>query len=163
MASAISKPWSSRAGAPASVLRMSMSRVPGGIGSRSMAASCDIAYLCYDIVSLCQAVDSRRERRFEAKPEARTTPSQFQRKNRIASLYLTSHHAPVRRKGDQMTAELEYVLGTADAEIRRLGMQHAVWRSDATHAWRVAGFRPGSTIIDVGCGPGFAALDLAEL
>jgi SAM-dependent methyltransferase len=62
-----------------------------------------------------------------------------------------------------MTAELEYVLGTADAEIRRLGMQHAVWRSDATHAWRVAGFRPGSTIIDVGCGPGFAALDLAEL
>ncbi|HEV8237384.1 MAG TPA: methyltransferase domain-containing protein [Gemmatimonadaceae bacterium] len=62
-----------------------------------------------------------------------------------------------------MTAELEYVLGTADAEIRRLGMQHAVWRSDATRAWRIAGFRPGSTIIDVGCGPGFAALDLAEL
>src|SRR6476661_8517008 len=62
-----------------------------------------------------------------------------------------------------MTAELEYVLGTADAEIWRLGMQHAVWRSDATHAWRIAGFRPGSTIIDVGCGPGFAALDLAEL
>ena len=62
-----------------------------------------------------------------------------------------------------MNPELEYVLGTADAEIRRLGMQHAVWRSDATHAWRFAGFRPGSTIIDAGCGPGFATLDLAEL
>jgi len=62
-----------------------------------------------------------------------------------------------------MTTETEYVLGTADAEIQRLGLQHAVWRSDATQAWRTAGFRSGNVIIDVGSGPGFATLDLAEL
>jgi len=62
-----------------------------------------------------------------------------------------------------MTLEREYVLGTADAEIQRLGMQHAVWRSDASSAWRHAGFAPGSTIIDVGSGPGFATFDLAAL
>ena len=62
-----------------------------------------------------------------------------------------------------MTAEMEYVLGTTDAEIQRLDLQHTVWRSDATHAWRAASFRPGNTIIDVGCGPGFATFDLAEL
>jgi ubiquinone/menaquinone biosynthesis C-methylase UbiE len=62
-----------------------------------------------------------------------------------------------------MTTETEYVLGTTDAEIQRLGLQHAVWVSDATRAWRAAGFRPGNVIIDVGAGPGFATLDLAEL
>ena len=59
--------------------------------------------------------------------------------------------------------EREYVLGTGDAEIERLRLQHAVWRADATAAWRRAGFAPGQTILDVGCGPGFAALDLAEV
>src|SRR6476620_11268358 len=59
MASAIAKPWSSCAGAPASVLRMSMSRVPGGIGSRSTAASGDIGNLCYNIDSLCQELPQR--------------------------------------------------------------------------------------------------------
>lgn len=62
-----------------------------------------------------------------------------------------------------MTTEQEYVLGTADTEIRRLGLQHAVWLSDATEAWRAAGFRPGNVLIDVGCGPGFATFDLAEI
>jgi SAM-dependent methyltransferase len=62
-----------------------------------------------------------------------------------------------------MTVDAEYVLGANDAEIERLGMQHAVWRSDAARGWRAAGFRPGHTLVDVGSGPGFAALDLAEL
>lgn len=59
--------------------------------------------------------------------------------------------------------EREYVLGTGDVEIERLRLQHTVWRADATAAWRSAGFAPGHTILDVGCGPGFATLDLAEL
>ena len=59
--------------------------------------------------------------------------------------------------------EREYVLGTGDAELERLGLQHSVWRGDAAQAWRTAGFRPGNVILDVGCGPGFATFDLADL
>jgi SAM-dependent methyltransferase len=57
----------------------------------------------------------------------------------------------------------DYVLGTHDAEIERLGMQHRVWRARALDVWQRAGFKLGQTVIDVGAGPGYAALDLAEI
>jgi SAM-dependent methyltransferase len=57
----------------------------------------------------------------------------------------------------------DYVLGTHDEEIERLGFQHGVWRERAHEAWRSAGLGRGQTVIDLGCGPGFAALDLAEV
>jgi len=60
-------------------------------------------------------------------------------------------------------AEQEYVLGTHDAEIERLGLQHSVWRPYASRAWREAGFTSGQTLLDVGCGPGYATLDLARI
>jgi SAM-dependent methyltransferase len=44
-----------------------------------------------------------------------------------------------------------------------LALQHRVWRSRALDAWRRAGFARGQTLLDIGCGPGFAALDLAEI
>lgn len=59
--------------------------------------------------------------------------------------------------------EREYVLGTNDEELVRLGFQHRVWGEYAYAIWERAGFAPGQTILDVGCGPGFAALDLARL
>lgn len=59
--------------------------------------------------------------------------------------------------------EQEYVIGTGDAEIERLQLQHTVWRADAMAAWRAAGFTAGQTLLDVGCGPGWASLDLADL
>jgi SAM-dependent methyltransferase len=56
----------------------------------------------------------------------------------------------------------EYVLGTGDEELARLGFQHQVWGADTYRAWDRAGFGPGQTLLDVGCGPGFATFDLAD-
>jgi SAM-dependent methyltransferase len=55
----------------------------------------------------------------------------------------------------------DYVLGTQDEEIDRLGLQHRVWRERMLDGWRRAGIAPGQTVVDVGAGPGFASLDLA--
>jgi len=62
-----------------------------------------------------------------------------------------------------MGEERDYLLGTNDEELERLGLQHRVWRPRAADAWRRAGFTFGQTLLDVGCGPGFATLDLAEI
>jgi SAM-dependent methyltransferase len=62
-----------------------------------------------------------------------------------------------------MSQEKDYVLGTHDAEIERLGLQHAVWRARAHDAWSRAGFTAGQVLLDVGCGPGWAAFDLAAI
>lgn len=64
---------------------------------------------------------------------------------------------------DTREGERDYVLGTHDEEIERLGLQHRVWRPRASAAWRRAGFDVGQTLLDVGCGPGYATLDLAEI
>ncbi len=57
----------------------------------------------------------------------------------------------------------EYVLGTGDDELARLGFQHRVWGEQAFAIWERAGFAPGQTILDVGCGPGFGTLDLSRI
>ena len=61
-----------------------------------------------------------------------------------------------------MSTQPEYVLGTHAAELQRLGFQHRLWADAAHAAWKRAGIRPGHRVLDVGCGPGFASLDLAE-
>jgi SAM-dependent methyltransferase len=57
----------------------------------------------------------------------------------------------------------EYVLGTHDEELQRLGFQHRLWSAEAVSLWERAGFGTGKTILDVGCGPGYASLELAAL
>lgn len=56
----------------------------------------------------------------------------------------------------------EYALGTHDAELARLGLQHDLWVDVARRLWDRAGITTGSRVLDVGCGPGFATLELAE-
>jgi SAM-dependent methyltransferase len=59
--------------------------------------------------------------------------------------------------------DVDYVLGTHDEEVARLGLQHRVWRPTASDCWRRAGITIGSRVIDVGAGPGYATVDLAEI
>jgi len=58
-------------------------------------------------------------------------------------------------------ADRDYVLGTHDEEIARLGLQHELWRPRMLAAWDRAGFKAGMRIVDVGAGPGYATVDLA--
>jgi fibrillarin-like rRNA methylase len=62
-----------------------------------------------------------------------------------------------------MSQEKSYVIGTHDAEIEWLGEQHRVWRGSVLDLWRQGGITSGQTVLDVGAGPGYAALDLAEI
>jgi ubiquinone/menaquinone biosynthesis C-methylase UbiE len=66
-----------------------------------------------------------------------------------------------RRVPDAPTPE--YVLGTDEQELQRLGLQHRLWSAAAHEAWERARIQPGMTVLDIGCGPGHATLDLAEI
>lgn len=62
-----------------------------------------------------------------------------------------------------MGEDSDYVLGTHDAEIGRLRLQHGIWRTLVHDCWQRAGIGVGQRIIDIGCGPGFASIDLARM
>jgi SAM-dependent methyltransferase len=62
-----------------------------------------------------------------------------------------------------MTLDSDYVLGTHDEEIARLGIQHQVWRPHMLDAWARAGMTRGSRVVDFGAGPGYATCDAAEI
>jgi SAM-dependent methyltransferase len=59
--------------------------------------------------------------------------------------------------------ETDYVLGTHDDEVARLGLQHRVWRPVVTECWQRVGITHGWRVLDVGAGPGYATADLAEI
>ena len=62
-----------------------------------------------------------------------------------------------------MDKEAAYILGTDEEELFRLGVQHQVWAEEAQAGWRLANFRTGQTILDLGCGPGYCSKELAFL
>jgi len=62
-----------------------------------------------------------------------------------------------------LSATNDYVLGTHDGEISRLGLQHQVWRPHMLDAWMRAGMTSGSKVVDFGSGPGYASLDAAKI
>lgn len=61
------------------------------------------------------------------------------------------------------SSDPEYVLGTGGDESARLGLQHRLWSAAAHALWEKAGIQPGMTVIDLGCGPGHASVDLAQI
>ncbi|HEX8527377.1 methyltransferase domain-containing protein [Allosphingosinicella sp.] len=60
-------------------------------------------------------------------------------------------------------SDRDYVLGTEADEIERLGVQHRVWRPRMLEGWTRSGIGPGDTVVDVGAGPGYASVDLAQV
>lgn len=62
-----------------------------------------------------------------------------------------------------MSDPREYVLGTHDAELMRLGLQHRLWSEYTFSCWRRCGIRTGSVVLDVGSGPGYTSFDLVPL
>ncbi|GAB4378620.1 MAG: hypothetical protein Kow0075_08730 [Salibacteraceae bacterium] len=57
----------------------------------------------------------------------------------------------------------DYILGTHDEELQRLALQHRVWAGQAHELWSIGGITPSTKILDLGCGPGFASVDIAQI
>jgi ubiquinone/menaquinone biosynthesis C-methylase UbiE len=79
---------------------------------------------------------------------------------KVASMTTSAPKPPSANKPAQGA---EYVLGTDQTESVRLGLQHRLWAESAHRLWERAGVMPGASVLDVGCGPGHAALDMAEI
>lgn len=82
--------------------------------------------------------------------------------------YSMIHNSPASSKtimshSEEEGAGPEYVLGTGADELSRLGFQHQVWAEYTARLWEDAGFTRGQELLDVGCGPGNATLELARL
>lgn len=68
-------------------------------------------------------------------------------------------HAP----GVSARERSDYVLGTGTDESTRLGLQHRLWSAATHELWERALIQPGQSVLDIGCGPGHAAMDLAQI
>lgn len=62
-----------------------------------------------------------------------------------------------------MSNSSPYALTKLKGEIDRLGSQHQVWSPAVRNLWREAKIGAGDTVLDAGCGPGFATMELKDL
>ncbi len=60
-------------------------------------------------------------------------------------------------------SENDYILGADDIELGRLKIQHDVWLTEAIRGWNIAEFGVGQKILDLGSGPGYCSLELANV
>lgn len=57
----------------------------------------------------------------------------------------------------------EYHFGYSREELERLGYQHRVWVEANQRLLERSGLAEGATVVDLGCGPGYTTLDLAQV
>src|SRR5439155_735183 len=74
-----------------------------------------------------------------------------------------ARYAVVMETTASINPDRDYVLGTHGEELARLGLQHRVWRPVVLDCWQRAGLTVGKRVLDVGAGPGYATVDLAEI
>lgn len=55
-----------------------------------------------------------------------------------------------------------YILGTAAVELQRLERQDGLWSEITERLWDTAGFGSGQSLLELGCGPGFSSMALAQ-
>src|ERR1700685_1425157 len=67
---------------------------------------------------------------------------------RIIWMILRSESGQIGLQGCCTLRTNDYVLGTHDGEISRLGLQHRVWRPHMLDAWMRAGMTTGSRVVD---------------
>lgn len=70
---------------------------------------------------------------------------------------------PSVNTGNAIGSSKDYVLGTGGDETARLGLQHRLWSAATHNLWEQAHIQPGQSVLDLGCGPGHAAMDLAQI
>ena len=61
-----------------------------------------------------------------------------------------------------MIVKKDYVLGADDIEIKRLKLQHDLWRDHLIRIWEKSLFSQGQKFLELGCGPGFTTQDLSH-
>jgi len=87
----------------------------------------------------------------------------------LLSLLMTEINSLVIRIAAPQVREVEmkndeYVLRPLDQqEINRLELQHQVWKNETDTVIRMAKFKAGDRLLDLGSGPGFLTWDLAKI
>ena len=57
----------------------------------------------------------------------------------------------------------DYILGCDPDELARLERQHRIWETHTRQLWQRAGFRQHRRMLDLGCGPGYSTMGLADV